>query len=275
MLKKLLKYDFKALFKYWWIVALASAGLGGLSGVCITLIRAERDLPKVVTVSSWIVVVLAVMGIGVFITFSTVMLFIRFYKNLFTDEGYLTFTLPIKRSTVLNSKLISGVCYNFITMLVAFADAMLMLGIGFSDKIFKKEFFEKLETIVKEIYELWDVYTFVYIFEALLIIVASVLLGISFLYVCVTLASIVTRKARVITSIGIYYALNSVFSFVVQMLLMFGMEPLTEKIDTLSEAAVNPMVALLLLCVVMFMVLLCGVMYVAQYYMIDRKLNLI
>ena len=37
-----------------------------------------------------------------------ILLVVRFYKNLHTDEGYLTHTLPVKPSTQLNCKILSG-----------------------------------------------------------------------------------------------------------------------------------------------------------------------
>ena len=66
MLKKLLKHDFKALFKYWWIVAVVTAGLSALSGKCITIIESEKDLPAVLDASAGIALMLTYIGIIVF-----------------------------------------------------------------------------------------------------------------------------------------------------------------------------------------------------------------
>ena len=47
-----------------------------------------------------------------------IFVFIRYYKNFFTDEGYLTFTLPVKRSTLLNAKTVNAMIWGL--LLIAF-----------------------------------------------------------------------------------------------------------------------------------------------------------
>ena len=41
MLKKLLKYDLKSVFKYWWIAAVTSIGLSALGGLCISIVSSK------------------------------------------------------------------------------------------------------------------------------------------------------------------------------------------------------------------------------------------
>ena len=52
MLKKLLRYDFKAVLRYWWIAALTSFGLALLGSACIGLLDFEKDLPELVDVTA-------------------------------------------------------------------------------------------------------------------------------------------------------------------------------------------------------------------------------
>lgn len=274
MLKKLLKYDFKSLFKYWWIVAIASVALSVLAGECITILESERDFHEVLQVASGIVIMLAIIGIVVFAVFSTVMIFIRYYKNLFTDEGYLTFTLPVKRSNILNSKVISATVLEFATLFVIAFDVLFMLIIGFAERIFKKEFFEAVKNIVTDIFDTFGGYVFIYLLEAFLILIALSVLSILFLYICITLGSIIAKKAKVITSIGIYYAANSVFMFVMQLLFIFGAVSLDAKFSNMTNDSIKLIIALIALCILMFTVMIGGILYIVEYYMLDRKLNL-
>ena len=107
MLKKLLKYDLKSVFKYWWIAAIASLGLSAAGGFCISVMMAEKDVPALIAVLIVLTLLFSIIGIVAFSILSYILLYVRFYKNFFTDEGYLTFTLPVKRSQLLNSKLIT------------------------------------------------------------------------------------------------------------------------------------------------------------------------
>lgn len=274
MLKKLLKHDFKALFKYWWIVAVVTAGLSALSGKCITILESEKEIPAVLDVSAGIALMLTYIGVIVFAVFSTVMIFIRYYKNLFTDEGYLTFTLPVKRSDILNSKLISAAVFEFVTFLVIGLDVLLMFFVAFYKDILKKEFFIGIKEVAAAIWKELGGYIFVYLLEGILIMAAFSVLSILLLYICITIGSIIAKKAKVIASIGIYYGINSAFSFVTMLLFIFGTVALGTKFETLPEGDIKLIIALIALCILLFIVLICGIFYIINYYLLDRKLNL-
>lgn len=274
MLKKLLKHDFKALFKYWWIVAVVTAGLSALSGKCITIIESEKDLPAVLDASAGIALMLTYIGIIVFTVFSTVMIFVRYYKNLFTDEGYLTFTLPVKRSDILNSKLISAAVLEFATFLVIGLDVLLMLFVAYYKEILKKEFFIGIKEVAAAIWKELGGYIFVYLLEGILIMLALSVLALLLLFICITIGSIIAKKAKVIASIGIYYAANSAFSFVTTLLVIFGTVALGTKFATLPEGDIKLIIALIALCILLFIALICGIFYIINYYLLDRKLNL-
>ena len=127
MLKKLLKYDLRSVFRFWWIVALISVGMAVLGGFAQSILY-NNDIPRVINVIASIVVFFSyfcMMGLAVL---TQVLLFIRFYRNFFTDEGYLTFTLPVKRETLLNSKVLAG----FIAMAAAAAVCALNFSIIFT-----------------------------------------------------------------------------------------------------------------------------------------------
>lgn len=275
MLGKLLKHDFKALFKYWWIAAIISLGLGVAAGFSIPIAISENDIPPILRVSTIIAIFVAIMGIGVFSAFSVVMIFIRFYKNLFTDEGYLTFTLPVKRASILNSKLISAVLFTIATSFIIFTAILTALLIGFSSEIFTVRFLNGLRDTVLEIYNYTGAYIYIYIVAAVLLYISVTTLSTLFLFNCITFASTITKKARVITSIAIYYVANSVFTSVLQILYLFSGSYIADKMDTLSENMYNPIISLILLCALVFVALINGILYTIEYYMLDRKLNLL
>ena len=54
MLKKLLKYDLKFIFKLWWIAAAVCFLLSIAGGFCIELLSSsiERNLPEIISVSA-------------------------------------------------------------------------------------------------------------------------------------------------------------------------------------------------------------------------------
>ena len=276
MLKKLLKYDFKAVFKYWWIAAISSVVLALAGGWSISIFDSSKDLPTILYVVATIVAIIAVMGVVAFSFITVIFVYTRFYKNFFTDEGYLTFTLPVKRSELLNSKIITSVIASILTGFVILFDLFIALAVGIPDVIFDEwmwyEFWN--EFILEVINGAGLGYFLIYILEVLVGLLLLSVFTTLFVFSCITVGSIITKKAKIITSIGIYYAANSVFTFIVQMFGIFGIDSLLSWLGKLDENQFAPVFALLLLGVVLFIGAFCGALYSLQYWMLDRKLNL-
>lgn len=274
MLKKLLKYDLKSVFKYWWIAAVSSLALAFAGGWCITVFETERELPAVITILASIMIFLVIMGFSALGIIATILIFVRFYKSFFSDEGYLTFTLPVKRSQLLNSKLLmSGITW-IATGAVMVLDIIVMLVVGFNDEIFTLKFWNGFVEIIGKVFNSLDYYSIIYIFEAIAFIMLSILFSDLFLYCCITFASIITKKAKVITAIGIYYVASGVISTVVMLFFMFGFGSIVRHFDALPEASIKPVLALVLLGIIFLIAVVCAIGYTLQYWMIDRKLNL-
>ncbi len=274
MLKKLLKYDFKSIFKFWWIAAVTALALSVIGGFSIQVLRAERDLPQVVDVSAGMMLFISIFSLFAFAVLTTILIFIRYYKNFFTDEGYLTFTLPVKTGSLINSKLLVSVLTSAATFVMLMINAGFIVGIGFFEEIFNKEFFQYALEIIKDIFDTFGGYVFVYALEGLIMVLLSFLFSYLFLFSCITLASVITQKARIITAIGIYYGVNCVISFVMQLFVIFGVTDIMEKIGNLGEKLWPPVLALAIFAVIIFMALSCVLLYTLQYWMLDRKLNL-
>lgn len=276
MLRKLLRYDFKAVLKYWWIAALSSVALSLVGGWCISIFDSDKPLPQALYIVAGFLVVVVVLGFMAFAILSTILIFSRFYKNFFTDEGYLTFTLPVKRSQLLNSKLIVSTTTTTLTSLVLVLDVLIMLVLAFHKDIFKESFWNSIvNDFLKEFFrDEYLGYYLLWLVEAIVIVILLVIFSTLFMFSCITVAAIIAKKAKVITAIGIYYAANSVFSFVVQMFWLFGMVSLDSWISRLTEENYIGMISLILLGLILFMSIFCGVLYSLQYWMLDRKLNL-
>jgi len=278
MLKKLLKYDFKSVFKYWWIAAISSFAVSILGGFCITILESEKKMPDFLPTFAVIGIFITIMGLCAFLITSTILIYARFYKNLFTDEGYLTFTLPVKRSSLLNSKLILNIVTTVVSFFLFGIDILTMLLIGFNKQIFTLEFKQELLDFfagVKEFFsELSPWFIAASAVEAILIMFLSLVFSAMFMYGCITFASVISKKAKVITVIGIYYVANSVISGLIQSVFLFSSQPLSEWFSKFPEALYEPISALMGLCLVLILALGCALIYWFVYWLLDRKLNL-
>ncbi len=276
MLRKLLRYDFKAVLKYWWIAALSSVVLSLGGGWCISIFTNEKDLPEALYVVATLLMIVVVLGLVAFAILTTILIFSRFYKNFFTDEGYLTFTLPVKRSQLLNSKLIVSTTTAMLTFLVLIIDIIVMIVLVSHEEIFTKEYWYSFvnDFLLEFFRDEYIAYYVLWFIEALVLVVLLVIFSSLFMFSCITVASIIAKKAKVITAIGIYYVANSIFSFVVQMFWLFGIASIDSWLWNLSEQNTVKVVSLILFGLILFMSIFCAVLYSIQYWMLDRKLNL-
>ena len=274
MLKKLLKYDLKAVLKYWWIAALSSVALSFAGGWSISVFVNEKELPIALYVVATIVAIAVVLGISMFYFVTAIFIYTRFYKNFFTDEGYLTFTLPVKRTQLLNSKLITSIITSSLTGLIVVIDFFIAFFIGTSDLIDKNDFSLMWDELLHTPIDNFVLYLVIYVIEALLLLLLCEILATLFVFSCITIASIITKKAKIITAIGIYYVANSIVSSLLSIFWLFGVGSIGYWMDSIPENYVFPVFALLLLMCILFMGILCTAFYSLQYWMLDRKLNL-
>ena len=110
MFVKVLKHDFKFMFKYWPIAAASTLLLTAIGSACMILLKLlEKEQSNFLRVVGTLGLILSIAALGIIALFSTIMACVRYYKNFFTDEGYLTFTLPVKKTDLLLSKVVSSV----------------------------------------------------------------------------------------------------------------------------------------------------------------------
>lgn len=274
MLKKLLKYDYKSMMKFWWIAALITVVLAMVGGGGVFLLNAEMDLPEAIKIMVILGLFMVVISFSIFSFLSLILVLVRFYKNFFTDEGYLTFTLPVKRAQLLNSKLIAGSGVMLLTYLVCALDVFIIVFFGWIREVFEKDFFERVVEFVLDFVEEIGVFEVLVIIEALILFLLVVVVSILFPFCCISFAAMVAKKAKVAAAIGIYYGANSVLSFVLQIFYSFGFTSLFIWLNKISDRAMEPTIVLILFAVILLVSILCLVLYTLQYWMIDRKLNL-
>ena len=118
----------------------------------------------------------------------------------------------------------------------------------------------------------------VYILEALLAIFACLLFSISLVHFCITVGAVLVKKAKLILSIGIYYAFSSSLTAIFQFgVLLFG-DSISYGMEILMENATPNQVfatyALLVLGIFAMLTTIAVALYSATQYMLDRKLNL-
>lgn len=111
MFLKLFKYDFLAVIKKLVFYFIVVVGLAVFSKI-INLIFYNSEFALIAVFPSFSYLISVYLGMLVPI----ILCMVRYYKNMLSDEGYLTHTLPVKKSTLLLSKLAVTLVMEFLTL---------------------------------------------------------------------------------------------------------------------------------------------------------------
>lgn len=125
MFGKLLKYEFKYVGKWYFGLYIASFMLSILFGVWLKLtetagFNTNYDNPDSPALAiSFVLLTMCIVFIFAGVGIATVIIIVRqFYRNLFSQEGYLTLTLPVSTHSILLSKLTAAIIWAIMSSLV-------------------------------------------------------------------------------------------------------------------------------------------------------------
>ena len=279
MLKKVLRYDFKSIYRYWWIGAIACFALSLLGSFGISFLNTDKTIPVPIEIFSYIAIILTVIGYVAFIFLAQILVFVRYYKNLYSDEGYLTFTLPVKRVTQLNSKLIMGTTTYITTIIFCLVCAGIMLLIGFRNDIFTKETYEAIIEAWKEFKAIFETKTDVLIFvcdilAAIVTAILTVMVSNQFMFMCISVGATISKKAKVASAIALYYVAGSVASFLLSMFSIFVSSAFANWTFAMTENEYDIVFTLIPFTLMFFVSIISVAFYAIQYRLLDKKLNL-
>ncbi len=210
MLGKLLKYDYKANIFYFLLMYAVLMG----AAVVARLSIAAADIQYFSFSDDHVLSVMAMVGsvlfysliCGAVAVLTLLLIAMRFYKNLMGNEGYLTFTLPVPKSSHLISKMISGVSLVLLTYLALVLSAMVLtVGMDFWDSPVAVFSWRLLEAVRFD----HPLIASLYCLEGLVTVIQVV--AVVYFSICV---GQLAGRHRVLGAIGIYLAVNVVIGII-------------------------------------------------------------
>ena len=279
MLVKVLKYDMRAVWRIWWIMTLGVLGVSlvGAVGLRTVITLIEADKFALLIFLGILLVVGSVLAIVASAIVTEILIYVRFYKNFFTDEGYLTFTLPVRRGTLLFSKTLNALIWTMAEMLLIVVCICLLIFLGIPSDVSEElvRGFSMSGSMIHAQIGFWIVPC---VLAIVFFVILSALFSINLIQLCITVGSVLAKKAKILAAVGIYYAINMTFSFGSQILsLIFtllmgtGMTVIIEQAAPMMQGALVTLVLLIVCCM---MAALAAVMYFITQTILERKLNL-
>ncbi len=269
MVKKLFKHEFLAVLRLWLpmqIILMAVA----LFGRIIQFFETDTQAYRIVFGSATVIYVIALIA-SVMLTL--IFGIVRFYKNMFTCEGYLSFTLPVTPTQHIMVKTLVAGASMVGTVLVAFLSFMfftagevfveVMKAVGYLIKRFSAEFGAGN--------------TVAYVVEGVLLVAAYILMMYLLYYACIALGQ-TFKKNRVVGAVGvffIYYAITQVIGTIFIIICTFLADngffvAIADFIDSQPEISVH----LILCTLLLWIALLAGLYFWVVKIVIRNKLNL-
>lgn len=258
MLKKLIKHEFKATYRFYVPVYIALAALVALACIFLTVIDHFDVNELFLSITLPLGAIVGFLAIVFTVLSPYIFICLRFYRSTATREGYLTFTLPASTNQILFSKFLVSFLWAVLTIAVTLFALFVLCAVGFDSEIT----FMAIRQILKS--ETFD-------FTTILSFIMGYINSILAIYASISLGKFV-RDHRVIASIAFYaaiYTAQQIVSLVVLIPVMIGTGIFSEG-DTLNYSATGMLTIISLIISVVFSV----IFYVISERILDRKLNL-
>lgn len=268
MVKKLFKHEIFAYLKTLTPVYIILCGIA-LMARLLQFFENGGTVYKIIFGSATVVYVISII---VAIILTLILVITRFYKNMFSSEGYLTHTLPVTADQHIIVKTVTAVLFQLITVFAVLISACIITA-G-----------ELLKEILKAIAYMYNFFNTsfeqnlaFYIIEVVLMLLIALTAEILLFYAVISVGQLF-RKNRVIAAIGVYFGYYIVTQIigtvlVVAVTLLANTELMSAIVSFISA---NPFKTahIAFIAFAVFYAVLAAVYYLITSIIVRKKLNL-
>lgn len=259
MFAKLLKMEFRSTWNVLGILCLSLVGAGLLGGLATRYLEGASAPKQWLEILCVLVITAAVLFFVVCGAAALIVQIVRFYRSRFTDEGYLTFTLPVTTHQILLSSFITS-AVNLIAIGAVAVVSFVLMGLCVVPDF--KDLREGIHVLWQELPELWARFTQADVLQAFGLLLVNAIFAFSneliLIMLAVTIGSLVAKKHKILAAVAFYYILHVV--------------DLTFTGVSMVKLAESPNSLLGLLALVNLIIAVAG--YFLMYFLVDKKLNL-
>ncbi|MBR6918532.1 MAG: hypothetical protein IKN38_10145 [Clostridia bacterium] len=195
MVKKLIKYDFMSFAKVMLPIEIVLLGIAALYRI-LSFFETDSVTYDIFNVSAIVIFSIATFA-SFLITF--ILSIVRFYKNLFTSEGYLSLTLPVTTQAHIVSKLIVSLIFDLIALVCAGVAFCIATAGDVLVEVTKAAFFlfGKAEYVIGG--QIW-----LYVIEAVVLALVAAASMHLLTYMCISIGQ-TAKKHKILPAVGIYF----------------------------------------------------------------------
>ncbi len=234
MFVKLLKHEWKATRSTLGILALALLGMGLLATLDLRFLIAgiqnntgENPFLALLFVAMGMFLLVCFIGLCAYGIGTQFFLLYRFYKNKFTDQGYLTFTLPVTTKQIYWSSFVHMLIWSLISTVIIVLVGLIFILFGTAtDGLINLDALDVIGEFFISLLELpWEL-----LFNSPEMIIAGIFYVLTLLIApiyalvipmaCITIGAVLAKKHKILAAFGVYYALNAVVGIVSSVITM-------------------------------------------------------
>lgn len=197
MFAKLLKMEFRSTWNVLGILCLSLVGAGLLGGLAIRYLVGASAPKEWLEVLCTLAITAAVLFFVVCGVAALIVQIVRFYRSRFTDEGYLTFTLPVTTHQVLLSSFLTS-AVNLIAVAAVSVIGLILMGLCVVPDF--KDLREGIHVLWQEFPELWARFTQADVLQAFGLLLVNAIVAFSneliLIMLAVTIGSLVAKSTR-------------------------------------------------------------------------------
>ena len=278
MLKKLFKQEFKS---FSLAPAIAMILLAVFTIIIMTTFMTsfwDQSYNIFVELFSGLIILAYIFTLAAVSICITICTAVRFYRNFFTDEGYLMFTLPVKHSELLLSKILVAACWRLISTVciclsifgIAFIAVAYIADTGIVQ--FFQEFFDLFTELISMewMQEYFIIPLPLILIWLLLMGICSLLFDILFIHTCICVGQLF-HKHKIGGAIISYFVLRFVIRIFRQLITL----PISDVYLYYDTKSISSGTWILFMSVSLLATAgMCFAMYFICHYIITRKLNL-
>ncbi len=264
MLGKLIRYDLKASMKLFFLFHLVFLIACGLGRICfINQMDFVNSSAESLLAPLTIILCLVTVFIVAVSICSWLMVTFRFYRNLFTGEGYLSWTLPVSGIQHLWAKIISGCILMWIDTII--------IGLGVFLLISGRNVTEAYSLVAADATEALGMTISTFFFYIFLFVMVSCIATVISTYFCIAVGQLFSNH-RVLWAVATYFILSFVLQIGTFLLMILSgfFNHYMRFSGTFSEQLTH-----IIIPTALFSVTVTVGEYIATHYIIKKKINLI
>ncbi len=263
MLGKLMKYEIKATARIFLPLYALIIPMSLLTKIFLHTTADTFDIPRMITMSVYVILMVALFVMTLIVTIQ------RFYRNLLGDEGYLSFTLPVKTHTHIDAKLLVTLIWVIVSSIISALSIFILAADGQTLSQLGNWWVRCVNPFLAK----YGAQVWIGVIEGILLVLVSTLCQTAEIYAAITVGNL-SSKHKLIAGIGAYIGFGVVTQTISSILVdvfkpYFGSFFTRVNFDT-PFPAVNYILLIILIGELVYL----GIFYFLTEWLLSRKRNL-